>query len=69
MLEKVAMIFGKMLSKEDIGRELQTFQNMQEAHNWYLYHNLGPEYLLITKCIAGEREIINFEVFKKITEI
>ncbi len=41
----------------------------QEADNWYLYDNSGPEYVLIAKCIEGEREIINFEVFNKITEI
>ena len=38
----------------------------QEVDNWYLYDNSGPEYVLIAKCIEGEKEIFNFEVFNKI---
>ena len=41
----------------------------QEADSWYLYDNSGAEYVLIAKCIEGEKEIFNFEVFHKITEI
>jgi predicted ABC-type ATPase len=40
----------------------------EKSDNWYLYDNSGAEYILIAKCIDGEREIINFELFKKITE-
>jgi predicted ABC-type ATPase len=38
----------------------------QEADNWYIYDNSGPEYVLIAKCIEGEKEIFNFEIFIKI---
>ena len=41
----------------------------QEADSWYLYDNSGAEYVLIAKCIEGEKEIFNFEVLNKITEI
>ncbi|HET7115185.1 MAG TPA: zeta toxin family protein [Hanamia sp.] len=41
----------------------------QEADSWYLYDNSGAEYLLIAKCIAGEKEIFNFDVFNKISEV
>jgi predicted ABC-type ATPase len=41
----------------------------QEADNWYLYDNSGTEYILIAKCNEGEKEIFNFEVFNKITQI
>ena len=41
----------------------------EEADAWYLYDNSGTEYVLVAKCIEGEKEIFNFEVFNKITEI
>jgi predicted ABC-type ATPase len=41
----------------------------KEADSWYLYDNSGAEYVLIAKCIEGEKEIFNFEVLNKITEI
>ena len=40
-----------------------------EADDWYLYDNSSSEYVLIAKSISGEKEIFNFEVFDKITEI
>lgn len=39
-----------------------------EADSWYLYDNSGPEYVLIAKCVEGEPEIFNFEVFNKIMQ-
>ena len=41
----------------------------QEAEYWYLCDNSGSEYVLVAKCIESERQIFNFEVFNKITEI
>ncbi|MEO6837868.1 MAG: zeta toxin family protein [Ginsengibacter sp.] len=41
----------------------------EEAHSWYVYDNSGPEYVLIAKCIQGEKEIFNFEIFNKIMQI
>ena len=40
-----------------------------EADSWYLYDNSSTEYVLIAKCIEGEKKIFNFDVFNKITEI
>ena len=37
------------------------------ADDWYLLDNSGGEYELIAKNIADEKEIINFELYKKIT--
>jgi predicted ABC-type ATPase len=41
----------------------------EEADSWYIYDNSGTEYILIAKCIDGEKEIFNFEVYNKITTI
>ena len=41
----------------------------EKADNWYFYDNSGSEYVLIAKCIEGEKEIINFEIFNKIVQI
>lgn len=37
------------------------------ADDWYLLDNSTNEYNLIAKNIAGEKEIINFELYKKIS--
>jgi predicted ABC-type ATPase len=40
-----------------------------ESDSWFIYDNSGSEYVLIAKCVEGEREIFNFEVFNKIMQI
>ena len=51
-------------------KEIKNFSKYaEEADAWYLYDNSGTEYVLVAKCIEGEKEIFNFEVFNKITEI
>lgn len=35
--------------------------------DWYLFDNSTSEYLLIGKSISSEMEILNFDVFNKIT--
>jgi predicted ABC-type ATPase len=44
-------------------------QYAAEADSWYIYDNSGTEYMLVAKSIEGEKEIFNFEVFNKITEV
>ena len=54
-------------------RYLKSIKNFlkysEEADDWYLYDNSGSKYVLIAKSVEGEKEIINFEVFNKITGI
>ena len=58
------------LLKGVTGKELEIFQKYtQKADNWYIYDNSGPGYVLIAKCIQGEKEIFNFEIFNKIMQI
>ncbi len=37
------------------------------ANDWYVYDNSGPKYLLIGSSVEKVEEIINFEIFNKIT--
>lgn len=37
------------------------------AHDWYLYDNSGSAYELVAKSVDKREEIINFDLFKKIT--
>lgn len=36
----------------------------QEVHDWYVYDNSGPEYVLTAKNIDAKIEILNFEKFQ-----
>jgi predicted ABC-type ATPase len=38
-----------------------------QANDWYVFDNSGTEYLLIGRSIGKVEEIINFEIFNKIT--
>lgn len=38
-----------------------------EADDWYIYDNSGSSYELVAKNIAGEENIINFDLFKIVT--
>jgi predicted ABC-type ATPase len=38
-----------------------------QANDWYVYDNSGAEYMLIARSIEKAEEIINFEIFNKIT--
>jgi predicted ABC-type ATPase len=38
-----------------------------QADDWYVFDNSGTEYLLIAKSVEKEEEIINFEIFSKIS--
>ena len=37
------------------------------ADDWYVFDNSGTEYALVAKSVAGETEIINFEIYQKLT--
>ena len=37
------------------------------ADDWYLFDNSGPEYSVIAKSINGNKELINFELYKLIS--
>jgi len=39
-----------------------------EAKAWYLYDNLGSEYILVAKSLDGEKKIFNFDLFDNISE-
>lgn len=39
----------------------------QLADDWYAYDNSGTEYVLTAKGVAGEIQISNFEIYKKLT--
>lgn len=38
-----------------------------EADSWYIYDNSGPEYLLIAKSLDKNIEILNFDIYHKIS--
>lgn len=37
------------------------------ADDWYVYDNSSAEYLVVAKSVAGEEQIINFEIYQKLT--
>ena len=36
------------------------------SSDWYIYDNSNKEYELVSKSIAGQKEIINFETYNKL---
>lgn len=37
------------------------------ADDWYVYDNSGAAYVLVAKSVGGEEQIINFEIYQKLT--
>ena len=46
---------------------LQNFPAYQVlVDDWYVYDNSGTEYVLVAKCVEGEIQISNFEIYNKL---
>jgi predicted ABC-type ATPase len=62
---------GHNIPDEVISRKyskgLKNFVKYAElADDWYLYNNSGTEYELVAKCITGNKEITNFDIYNEV---